>query len=78
MSDTVPTVRVVNAASKSGFTVINEADFDEKVHTLYVDAPTQAEETKTDPAQTKANDRDAKRAARGAAPAADAPAEGGA
>ena len=31
----LPTVEIVNEAAKSGFTRINETDFDPKVHTLY-------------------------------------------
>lgn len=37
MSETCPTVRIKTDANEDGFIVINEHDFDEKVHSL-VDA----------------------------------------
>ena len=34
MSDSCPTVKI-EAESESGYSIINEADFDKKVHKLY-------------------------------------------
>ena len=31
----IPTMKIVNKAAKDGFGIINEADFDAKVHTKY-------------------------------------------
>lgn len=35
MDNLIPTVAIVNKDAKSGFTIINEGDFDEKTHKLY-------------------------------------------
>ncbi len=42
MSETCPTVRIVNSNAPGGYVVINKSDYDEKKHTLYVEkaAPT--------------------------------------
>lgn len=40
----LPTVCVVNPSAKSGFTRINESDFDPKVHSIYGEAPAPAVE----------------------------------
>jgi len=37
MNSTCPTVRVVN--SKGGYVIINQSDFDDKIHTLFEDKP---------------------------------------
>jgi len=57
MSDSVPTVRVLPwAPSQGAFVVINEADFDPSVHTLFVDAteaPAESSEAEPAPAKRK-------------------------
>jgi len=42
MSDACPTVRVADDKVPGGYVVINETDFDAKVHRLYSEAPAKA------------------------------------